>query len=87
MRSKNKVALAVELSICSKNKGADQLSGHRAADLRLCFHTCAKGSFLTKSLMLSRKQIQMALIRQADLPLLCRYRLTAGFLMTRRNKA
>ena len=23
---------------CSKNKGADQMRGHRAADLRLCFH-------------------------------------------------
>ena len=23
--------------LCSKNKGADQLRGHREADLRLCF--------------------------------------------------
>ena len=23
---------------CSENKGADQLRGHREADLRLCFH-------------------------------------------------
>ena len=26
--------------LCSKNKGADQLRGHREADLRLCFHIC-----------------------------------------------
>ena len=25
---------------CSKNKGADQLSGYREADLRLCFRIC-----------------------------------------------
>ena len=25
---------------CSENKGADQLRGHREADLRLCFHIC-----------------------------------------------
>ena len=24
----------------SENKGADQLRGHRKADLRLCFHIC-----------------------------------------------
>ena len=35
MRAKNKVALAVELSICSENKGADQLRGHREADAKL----------------------------------------------------
>ena len=37
---KNKVALAVELSICSENKGADQLRGYHRADLRLCFRIC-----------------------------------------------
>ena len=26
--------------LCSENKGADQLRGHREADLRLCFHIC-----------------------------------------------
>ena len=26
--------------LCSKSKGADQLRGHREADLRLCFHIC-----------------------------------------------
>ena len=26
--------------LCSKNKGADQLRGHREADLRLCFRIC-----------------------------------------------
>ena len=37
---------------CSENKGADQLRGHREADLRLCFRICKKpvfserGSFL-----------------------------------------
>ena len=25
---------------CSENKGADQLCGHREADLRLCFRIC-----------------------------------------------
>ena len=25
---------------CSENKGADQLLGHREADLRLCFRIC-----------------------------------------------
>ena len=25
---------------CSENKGADQLRGHREADLRLCFRIC-----------------------------------------------
>ena len=25
---------------CSENKGADQLRGHREADLRLCFRLC-----------------------------------------------
>ena len=27
---------------CSENKGADQLRGHREADLRLCFRICKK---------------------------------------------
>ena len=27
---------------CSENKGADQLRGHREADLRLCFRICQK---------------------------------------------
>ena len=40
MRAKNKVALAVELSICSEKKGADQLRGYHKADLRLCFRIC-----------------------------------------------
>ena len=26
--------------LCSENKGADQLRGHRKADLRLCFRIC-----------------------------------------------
>ena len=29
----------------SENKGADQLCGHRTADLRLCFHICKKPVF------------------------------------------
>ena len=28
--------------LCSENKNADQLHGHRAADLRLCFRICKK---------------------------------------------
>ena len=30
---------------CSENKGADQLRGHREADLRLCFRICKKPVF------------------------------------------
>ena len=30
---------------CGKNKGADQLRGHRQADLRLCFRICKKPVF------------------------------------------
>ena len=26
--------------LCSENKGADQLRGYRAADLRLCYRIC-----------------------------------------------
>ena len=38
--------------LCSENKGADQLRGYRAADLRLCFRICknlffsCRGSFV-----------------------------------------
>ena len=30
---------------CSENKDADQLCGHREADLRLCFRICKKPAF------------------------------------------
>ena len=30
------------INLCSENKGADQLRGYHAADLRLCFHACKK---------------------------------------------
>ena len=30
---------------CSENKGADQLHGHREANLRLCFRICKKPVF------------------------------------------
>ena len=30
---------------CSENKGADQLSGYREADLRLCFRICKNPVF------------------------------------------
>ena len=30
---------------CSENKDADQLHGHREADLRLCFRICKKPVF------------------------------------------
>ena len=33
---------------CSENKGADQLRGHREADLRLCFRMYAKSRFSHK---------------------------------------
>ena len=32
-------------SLCSENKGADQLCGYREADLRLCFRICKKPVF------------------------------------------
>ena len=32
-------------SLSSENKGPDQLSGHREADLRLCFRICKKQVF------------------------------------------
>ena len=32
--------------LCSENKGADQLHGQCAADLRLCFRICKKAGFL-----------------------------------------
>ena len=31
--------------LCSENKGADHLRGHREADLRLCFRICKKPVF------------------------------------------
>ena len=31
--------------LCSENKGADQLRGHREADLHLCFLICKKQVF------------------------------------------
>ena len=31
--------------LCSENKGADQLRGHREADLGLCFRLCKKPVF------------------------------------------
>ena len=35
----------IVLCICSENKGADQLRGHREADLRLCLRICKKPVF------------------------------------------
>ena len=32
-------------NLCSENKGADQLCGHRTADLCLCFRICKKEVF------------------------------------------
>ena len=32
--------------LCSENKGADQLRGYHAADLRLCFLACKKASIV-----------------------------------------
>ena len=37
--------------ICSDNKGADQLRGYRAADLRLCFRLYAKKGFIMTQLI------------------------------------
>ena len=33
--------------LCSENKGADQLCGYSAADLRLCFHIFKKQDLMT----------------------------------------
>ena len=33
-------------SVCSENKGADQLRGNREADLHLCFRICQRLVFL-----------------------------------------
>ena len=32
--------------MCRENKGADQLRGYHAADLRLCFHACKKAGIV-----------------------------------------
>ena len=43
----------IVLSVCSENKGTDQLRGYCRADLGLCFHIYAKiADFLTMSLLL-----------------------------------
>ena len=38
--------------LCSENKGADQLCGYHAADLRLCFCICRKFSYDTAHIFL-----------------------------------
>ena len=35
-----------QYNLCGENKGADQLRGYSAADLRLCFRICKKAGFL-----------------------------------------
>ena len=40
--------------LCSKNKGADQLRGHRAADLRLCFSSMQKSDVNAFSVFINR---------------------------------
>ena len=37
--------------LCNKNKGADQLRGYSAADLRLCFRICKMFGFLMTRLV------------------------------------
>ena len=37
--------------LCNKNKGADQLRGYSAADLRLCFRICKMLGFLMTRLV------------------------------------
>ena len=39
--------------LCSENKGADQLHGHRKADLRLCFRICKKPVFSHRGLYMT----------------------------------
>ena len=45
------------VELCSENKGADQLHGYRAADLRLCFGIYAKSrvSHYATQIMLSEQ--------------------------------
>ena len=40
----------------SENKGADQLRGHREADLRLCFRICKNPVFYVAAHMLMHEQ-------------------------------
>ena len=42
---------------CSENKGADQLRGHREADLPLCFSHMQKSGFLMTRLNFHRKEV------------------------------
>ena len=63
MRAKHKVALAVELSIYSENKGADQLRGLHAVDLRLCFRICKKECFVMTTLVMFMPQVAWRLYR------------------------
>ena len=37
--------IVLSTDLCSENKGADQLRGHREADLRVCFRICKKPVF------------------------------------------
>ena len=43
---------------CSENKGADQLSGYRKADLRLCFRICKKPVFSRRGSFHKESQFQ-----------------------------
>ena len=43
--------------LCSENKGADQLRGHRKADLRLCFRICKRPVFSERGSCTSSKGI------------------------------
>ena len=40
--------------LCSENKNADQLSGYRKADLRLCFGISKNSGLLTSRLILMK---------------------------------
>ena len=49
--------------LCSENKGAEQLHGYHAADLRLCFSHMQKVAFPMMQLILSWQLTTKVLIR------------------------
>ena len=62
--------------LCIENKGADQLHGHREADLCLCFRICKtlvfswRGSYFNVVLFVQEEQYCAALLCSAcDFPL------------------
>ena len=57
---------------CSENKGADQLRGYRAADLRLCFSICLKPVFSRRGLNGTVARIILSKCPVLHLPILAK---------------